>query len=70
MTATWGRPPFYFPPEAALPREPAIADQGDGPEDCDVCHGDGGWTETIEDGTGRGIEVDTLCNFCGGSGVL
>ena len=66
------RPPFYFPPEAALPREPAMADQGDGDndslyEDCAECDGAGGWTETYER-DGREFDVAVDCNECGGSG--
>jgi DnaJ-class molecular chaperone len=35
---------------------------------CSYCEGTGWFTETVEDATGRGVEVDYTCGACDGTG--
>jgi DnaJ-class molecular chaperone len=35
---------------------------------CSYCEGTGWFTETVEDATGRGVEIDYTCGACDGTG--
>jgi DnaJ-class molecular chaperone len=38
------------------------------PAPCHVCHGDGGWTDTVEGTNGRDEDTDVQCPACDGTG--
>jgi len=40
----------------------------EGIEDCPECEGDGGIECDDCNGTGDGLEIDTICDSCGGTG--
>ena len=49
--------------------QPAQCDWGfTAAANCDNCDGTGYFTWTVEDGTGRDVEVDSVCGSCDGSG--